>query len=231
MRVACIIPAFNEESTIAKIVQGALEHCDSVIVVDDHSQDRTPEISQRAGARVVSHILRLGTGAALLTGFKIALRTDAEAFVTIDGDGQHDPREIPCLLQPIQDREADIIVGSRFLGRHDSMPLHKWIGNKLLSMAASLASGVRVLDSQSGFRAYRRTVLDYVMHGQRDYRYASEILILAARGKFRIKEVPVRTIYPARRRRGAGIKDGFKILYSTIRPKSMAEPATTASER
>jgi len=231
MRVACIIPAFNEESTIANIVQGALKHCDSVIVVDDHSQDSTPEVSQRAGARVATHILRLGTGAALLTGFRIALGTDAEAFVTIDGDGQHDPREIPILLQPIQDREADIVIGSRFLGRHDSMPLHKWIGNKFLSIAASLASGVRVLDSQSGFRSYRRSVLDYVMHTQRDYGWASEILILAARGNFRIKEVPVRTIYLVRRRRGAGIKDGFKILYSTIRPKSMAQPTVTESER
>jgi len=222
MRVACIIPAFNEESTIAEIVRGALKHCSTIIVVDDQSQDLTAELSRKSGARVVTHILRLGAGAALSTGFRAALGTDADTFVTMDGDGQHDPREIPRLLEPIRNDEADIVLGSRLLGQHELMPLYKLMGNKALSMATSLASGVRITDSQSGFRAYKRIVLDFVMHKQRDYGWASEILILAAGGSFRIREVPISATYRAGQRRGAGVKDGFKILYSTIRPKSSA---------
>ena len=227
MRVTCIIPAFNEESTIAEIVRGALKHCSTIIVVDDHSQDRTAELSRTSGARVVKHILRLGAGAALSTGFRTALGTDVDTFLTMDGDGQHDPSEIPRILEPIGNDEADIVIGSRLLGRHELMPLYKLMGNKVLSMATSLASGMRITDSQSGFRAYKRIVLDFVMHKRRDYGWASEILILAARGSFRIREVPISATYRAEKRRGAGVKDGFKILYSTIRPKSSADRTMT----
>ena len=216
MRIACIIPAFNEESTIAEMVRGALKHCSTVIVVDDHSQDRTAELSWRSGARVVKHILHLGAGAALSTGFRAALRGGFKIFVTIDGDGQHDPDEIPTALDPILKHEADMVVGSRILQGSRSMPLIKKIGNRILSIATSFVSGTKITDSQSGFRAYRREVLDCAMHRARDYRWASEILVLAAKEGFRIKEVPITAVY-RERLKGAGIRDGLKILYSTMK--------------
>ena len=212
------------------MVEGALKHCDTVIVIDDCSEDLTADLSLRSGARVITHILHLGTGAALFTGFKAALGMDANVFGTMDGDGQHDPTDIPNLLEPIRNDEADIVIGSRLLGRRGSMPLHKWIGNKVLSRATSLASGVCVRDSQSGFRAYKRTVLDFAMHRRRDYGWASEILILTAKGNFRMREVPVRTIYTVRKKKGARIEDGFKILYTVIRPKSSARQTMNPGE-
>lgn len=217
MRTACIIPAFNEETTISRIVSEALKHCHMVLVVDDNSQDRTSEMSHQAGATVITHILRLGTGGALSTGFTASLKADFEAFVTMDGDGQHSPNEIPIVLDPILKGQADIVVGSRLLKQPKSMPLRKRIGNKILSIVTSFASGTKITDSQSGFRAYRREVLEYAMHRARDYRWASEMLLLAAKANFRIKEVPVTAIYLPKRQRGADIGDGLKILYSTMK--------------
>jgi len=217
VRVVCIIPAFNEETTIGRIVSEALKHCDMVLVVDDDSQDSTVELSREAGATVIRHVLRLGTGGALSTGFRAALRADFEVFVTMDGDGQHNPNEIPIVLGPILKREADIVVGSRLLKQSESMPLFKRIGNRILSTVTSFASGTKITDSQSGFRVYQRKVLECAIHRTWDYRWASEILVKAAKANFRIKEVPITAIYLPKRQRGAGIKDGLKILHSMIR--------------
>jgi len=215
--IVCIIPALNEKATIGRVVSRALEHCGAVLVVDDNSQDQTAEESLKAGAKVIRHILRLGTGGALSTGFRAALRGGFKTFVTIDGDGQHDPDEIPKALDPILKRQADIVIGSRVLHGSGSMPLVKKIGNRILSIATSFASGTKITDSQSGFRAYRRQVLEYAIHRGWDYRWASEILALTSKGNFKIKEVPITAVYFPKRQRGASIKDGFKILYSTIR--------------
>jgi len=213
----CIIPAFEEEATIGQVVAGALKHCGTILVIDDNSRDRTAIVSRQAGATVIRHVLRLGTGAALSTGFRAALKTDSEIFLTMDGDGQHDPDQIPNLTEPILRDEADVVVGSRLLSTSAGMPLGKRIGNSILSATTSLAAGTRITDSQSGYRAYRRKVLEYAIHQARDYRWASEILILAAKGNFRIREVPVAAVYLPRRVRGTSIKDGLKILYSTIK--------------
>jgi glycosyltransferase involved in cell wall biosynthesis len=215
--VICVIPAFNEETTIGQIVSGALRHCDKVLVVDDGSQDRTAEVSLQAGATVVRHIIRLGAGGALSTGFAAALKTSCEIILTMDGDGQHRPEEIPTLLDPIMKQQADIVIGSRTMGRIGTMPLLKRIGNRALSIATSLATGTKLTDSQSGFRAYRREVLEYAIHKAWDYRWASEILVLASKANLTIKEVPITTVYPPKRQRGATVKDGFRILYSIVK--------------
>jgi len=225
MRIVCIVPAFNEEQTISRVVSEALRHSDQVLVVDDGSRDRTAELSRKAGASVISHMLRLGTGGALSTGFKAALEEGFQALVTIDGDGQHDPNEIPTVLNPILKDEADVVIGSRRLKKSGSTPLLKWIGNRVLSIATSFASGTKITDSQSGFRAYRREVLEHAIHKAWDYRWASEILLLAAKADFRIKEVPITQIYLHKRHRGTAIKDGFKILYSTIKSPEKPEPS------
>jgi len=213
----CIIPAFMEEANIGQVVAGALKHCSTVLVVDDNSEDQTATVSRRAGATVIRHMLRLGAGGALSTGFRAALSTDSEIILTMDGDGQHDPNQIPDVMQPISKGEADVVVGSRLLNAPEGMPLGKRIGNRILSATTSLAAGTRITDSQSGFRAYHRKVLEYAIHEARDYRWASEILILTAKGNFRIKEVPITAVYLPKRQRGTSIKDGLKILYSTMK--------------
>jgi len=218
MRSICIIPAFEEEVTIGQVIAGALKHCSTVVVVDDNSEDQTATVSRRAGAKVIRHMLRLGTGAALSTGFRAALSTDSEIFLTMDCDGQHTPDQIPDVMQPISKGEADVVVGSRLLSAPEGMPLGKRFGNRILSATTSLAAGTRITDSQSGFRAYHRKVLEYAIHEARDYRWASEILILTAKGNFRISStIRATAVYLPKRQRGTSIKDGLKILYSTMK--------------
>ncbi len=219
LRVVCVIPAFNEESTIGAVVEGAKKYCSMVLVVDDGSDDETRNRAKEAGGKVISHVSRLGVGAALSTGFSSALKRGAEIIVTLDGDGQHDPDEIPAVVAPLLEKKADIVVGSRLPARKAAMPLYKKIGNKVLSRFASLACGVVINDSQSGFRALSRGVAEAISHSSTDYRWATEMLILSSRKGFRIMEVPIRTVYFRKRIRGAGAKDALKILYNTLKPK------------
>jgi glycosyltransferase involved in cell wall biosynthesis len=217
LRVACVIPAFNEESTIGSVVRGAKKYCDYIIVVDDGSNDRTRVMAEHYRVNVVSHVTRLGAGAAISTGIKAALRYDIDVVVTLDADGQHDPDDIPSVIAPLLDG-ADLVIGSRMAGR-SAMPLHKRLGNFVLSKFTSLACGMPVIDSQSGFRALSRRVAESVSFTSTDYSWASEMLIQASRKGFKIASVPVKTLYFKRRLRGAGIKDALKILYNMFKFK------------
>ena len=215
--IACVIPSFNEEPTIAEVVEGVKRYCDRVIVVDDGSTDGTSRIALLCGAEVLRHPFRVGVGGAISTGFEAAMRRGADAILTIDGDGQHDPNDAPKLLRPISSGEADLVIGSRFLGDPSPMPLHKKLGNRAISILASSASGLRITDSQSGYRAHSRAVVEAVRYSSFGYGWASESIILAARRGFRVAEVPIRTIYPVKRKRGAGVIDGTKIAYDTLK--------------
>lgn len=219
MKVVCVIPGLNEEKSIENVVLGASKYCNRVVVVDDGSKDKTKEISMNAGAFVVRHLFNLGTGAALSTGIKVALKEEADVIVTIDGDGQHDPEDIPNLLKPLVDGAADVVIGSRFLGDIKTMPFHKKIGNKFLSFITSMRCGEKITDSQSGFRAYSQKVLKSILHISADYSWASEILIRLMNSEFRIVEVPIKTIYMDERIKGTGIIDGIKILMNMLRHK------------
>ncbi|MBS7629579.1 glycosyltransferase family 2 protein, partial [Candidatus Bathyarchaeota archaeon] len=123
LRMACVIPAFNEESTIGSVVKSAKKYCDCIIVVDDGSNDRTRVMAEHYGVNVISHVIRLGAGAAISTGIRAALRYDIDVIVTLDADGQHDPDDIPSVISPLLDG-ADIVIGSRTKER-SAMPLHK----------------------------------------------------------------------------------------------------------
>ncbi len=219
MKIVCVIPGLNEEKSIGNVILGASKYCDRVVVVDDGSQDKTKDISINSGAFVISHLFNLGTGAALSTGIKVALKEGADIVVTMDGDGQHDPEDIPNLLKPLMDGTADVVIGSRFLGNIKTMPFHKKIGNKFLSFITSMRCGEKITDSQSGFRAYSQKVLKSILHISADYSWASEFLMLIMNSEFRFVEVPIKTIYMEERIKGTGIIDGFKILMNMLRHK------------
>lgn len=212
MKIACVIPAFNEEHTIKKVTKQAGKFCKSIIVVDDGSFDRTANRASEGGAYVISHLVNLGTGAAISTGINIALDGGANIIITMDGDGQHDPNDIPSLLKPILSGKADVTIGSRFLGNIECMPFHKRIGNRILSTMNSILFSEKFTDTQSGFRAYSREVLASVLHESSDYSWASEMLIHIIRSKFKCIEVPIKTIYIKERGRGTSIVDGLKIF-------------------
>lgn len=141
-KITAVIPAYNEEDTIGKIVEAALRHADEVLVVDDGSQDRTVEISKKAGARVISHKNNMGYIEALRAGFRNAT---GNIIVTIDADGQHDPSDILRLTKPILEGKADVVIGAR-----ETMTLSEEVISGLTRLK------VKVSDASSGFRALRR---------------------------------------------------------------------------
>lgn len=195
IKIIIIIPAYNEENTIGSVVLGAHQHALRVIVVDDGSQDKTAELAKLAGAKVLAHPQNMGKGAALKTGFQAA--KDADIIVTMDSDGQHNVDEIPKLLDPILDGEADVVNGSRYLnGNGDTeTPSYRRVGQNVLDTATNISGKIHVTDSQSGFRAFAgHTIPIFRFHSQ-DYTIESEMLIEAAKAGLRIKEVEISTTY------------------------------------
>ena len=151
--ITVILPAYNEEVSIGSIVLLTKNYADNVIVVDDGSSDRTAELAKKAGAEVIVHDVNKGKGGALKTGFAAA--EGADIIVTMDSDGQHNPADIPRLVEPILKGEADIVNGSRYLnGLGKNTPAYRRVGQTILDKVTNLNSGLKITDSQSGFRAF-----------------------------------------------------------------------------
>jgi len=194
-RVFIVIPALNEERTICWVVYQATKQADAVIVVDDGSSDLTAEMAKECGAVVLKHKVNLGKGAALRTGFVESLRRGANIVVTLDADGQHDPREIEKLIAPIVNDEADVVIGSRFKRRSSAnMPLYRKIGNKILNIFTS-PKRRDITDTQSGFRAYNRKALKAIGITTNGIGVDSQILMEVNNKNLRIIEVPISCQY------------------------------------
>jgi len=195
------IPAFNEEKTIGKVVLQAQKYADKVVVCDDGGTDMTGEIAKGLGADVVRHEKNLGYGAAIQTLFRRARELDADILVTLDGDGQHDPCDIPNVVEPIKNGAADITLGSRFIDEHLSgvMPWYRRAGIKFISRLVARANNVEhgVEDAQSGFRAYSGKCLDELVVAENGMGVSAEILMSARKNGLRIQEVPATCYYGA----------------------------------
>jgi len=187
-----IIPAFNEEKSIAIIIQKTKKYVNQVIVVDDHSTDNTEKVARLHGATVIRHPKNMGVGAAMKTGIAYAKKfLEPSVVITIDADGQHKPEDIPRLIQPIISGEADIVLGSRFLHRQlTGMPIIKNIGNKVLTVIINLLAGVKLTDTQTGFRAFNRKAL-LSLNLTSDFTYTQEMILVLRHKGFRCTEVPV----------------------------------------
>lgn len=158
-RIIVIIPCYNEESTIGSVVIKAKRHADVVLVIDDGSVDETAKIAEEAGAVVISHKNNLGKSAGIKTGFTYALSNGFDYVVTIDGDGQHDPAQIPNVLNNVINNGHDISLGYR-VGRDTEMPNWRRIGKRTLDYTTGLGSGGRITDSQCGFRAFNKKAVN-----------------------------------------------------------------------
>jgi glycosyltransferase involved in cell wall biosynthesis len=190
------IPAFNEEIAIGSMVLRSRKYAVKVVVVDDGSKDRTAEIANMAGAEVIHHFNNRGKGAAIKDAFDYAKKARADILVLIDGDGQHNPDEIPVLLAPILKGEAEIVNGSRFLaniGNH--VPKYRRFGQEVLTMATNAGTQMNITDTQNGFRAFSKKTFDCFSFGQNGMAIESEMLIDAARSDMKIIEVPIDVRY------------------------------------
>jgi len=192
-KLVCI-PAYNEGRVISDLIKRIMSFVDIVVVCDDGSSDNTSIEAKNAGADVIKHEKNLGKGAALKSLFNYAKKTDADIIITIDGDGQFLPEEIPKLVKPILEKRADIVVGYRFDSEED-MPKYRKVGNKLLDKMTNIASELPIRDTQSGFRSYSRKAIDSINFHTKGFGADSEILIDASKKGLKISEEKVKVIY------------------------------------
>lgn len=185
-----LIPAYNEEATITDVIQHTKPFVDKILVINDGSTDATKQISIQAGAKVIDNIVNRGLGQTMKRGYEEALRLDADIVVQLDADGQYLANEIPLLIQPILDNEADLVLGSRLENIQYKMPIFKKIGNKAFSSVLRMLTGADVSDGQTGFRAMRREVLETAMPDNK-YTYTQEMIIKTAKEGWRIRSVPI----------------------------------------
>ncbi len=194
MKVIALIPAYNEETTIADVLVRTRPHVDGIIVVDDGSTDRTAQIARTQGAIVVSHVINRGLGASIGTGFAVAQKFGASIVVTLDADGQHDPAQIPALVQAIE-QGADLVIGSRMLTGFVGMPVHRRVAQVVGNVVTFCLFGAWVTDSQSGFRALTAYAISKIHLKTNRMEVSSELIAEAKRNKLTLVEVPIKAIY------------------------------------
>jgi glycosyltransferase involved in cell wall biosynthesis len=190
-----VMPAYKEAARIRGTLAELLPEHPNVVVVNDGSPDDTGVVAKSCGVWVVTHPINRGQGAALQTGIDFALRRGAEFIVTFDSDGQHDPADIPAMLAPVQSGEADIALGSRFLGHTIGMPFSRRLVLKAAVIFTRIVSRIAVTDSHNGFRVFSRSAAQAIRIRQDRMAHASEILDEIRRLGLRFKEVPVTIRY------------------------------------
>jgi glycosyltransferase involved in cell wall biosynthesis len=204
------IPAFNEETTIAKVIIKARRFVDEVMVCDDGSTDDTAEIAEALGATVLRHRENLGKGQALRTLISEARRRAPMALVTIDADDQHDPEDIPRVIGPVIAGKADIVIGSRMAS--PDMPADRKVGNRILGAVTKSNSGISVTDSQSGFRAYSLKAVESIEFKDAGMATESQTLIDAGRLDLRVVEVTVSVKYEGIRQKRSRLSHFSEVL-------------------
>lgn len=194
-QVIAIVPAFNEERFIASVVFQTRPFANEVVVVDDGSTDRTAELAEAAGATVLRLDVNAGKAAALNAGFAYAKAQDPDVVVCLDGDSQHEPSEIPALVSPVLDGDADVVIGSRFLSTRSPIPAWRKVGQHTLTAMTNGMSGTNVTDSQSGFRAFSPTAVRSLRFASSGLSVESEMQFLFEPAGLRVAEVPISVRY------------------------------------
>ena len=204
-----VIPAYNEEKNIAKIIKKAKKYVDGIIVVDDGSKDKTKEAAEKANAVVLKHIVNLGKGAALKTGCDYAVKNGAELIVALDADAQHNPDYIPRFIEKL--KKYDIVFSYRKASK--KMPFVLRFGNWFISRVARFLYGISLNDTQCGFRAFSKEAYKKVRWSVSDYSMESEMISKAGKQRLKYVQIPIQTIY-SDKYKGTTIIDGIKIVLS-----------------
>ncbi len=211
MKVCVLIPAYNESFGIGHLVGLVIAAGFDVVVVDDGSKDTTAADAQAAGARVIRNPGNQGKGVSLIRGFTLAVSLGYDAVITMDGDGQHDPAELPHFVEAATATNAGVIIGNR-MGDKACMPLVRKCTNIFMSWLISLAAGQRVPDSQSGFRLIRTDVLRKITLSSARFETESELIIKAARAGFSIGAVPIKALYRGEKSQIRPFRDTLRFI-------------------
>lgn len=220
--VLAILPAYNVEYTVSRIVKKIKSLVDNIIIVDDGSIDKTHKLLKKLNVQLINHKRNQGLGCALRDGFKVASVTPYDIVVTLDSDGQHDVSEIDNLVKRLIDSGADAVIGSRLLNRSQwsNFPRQRLIGNIILTFLTNLAVGNKVTtDSQSGFRAIKTSCLSSLDLHERKMAISSEIILELAKNGFTIKEVPIAATYDKEVSNVRAISDISRILWMLFRKR------------
>jgi glycosyltransferase involved in cell wall biosynthesis len=223
MKFACI-PAYNEENTISDLVKSAKKFVDKVIVCDDGSTDDTLNNAKLAGAEIISHKKNQGYGAAITSLFDYCRMQNADVMITLDGDGQHDPNQIPILLDTISQHSVDVVLGSRFLDNNTDTPGYRKRGIKIITSAANFGADFKVSDAQSGFRAYSKSAINAIHPTEQGMAVSTEILLKISNKGLSLAEVPITTSYDGDTSEQNPVPHGISVLMNTIKYVSIRHP-------
>lgn len=209
MKICVLIPTYNESKAIGGIIKRIKGQGLETVIVDDGSFDHTADIARQAGAVVLENKINQGKGASLIQGFSYVLNSGFDAVITMDGDGQHLPEDIPFFLRLATYSQVGILVGNR-MSKTKDMPVIRSVTNKFMSWLISSVIKQRIPDTQCGFRLIKREVLEKIKLKTTKYEIESELLIKAARLGFKIESVPIKTVY-------AGEKSQINPVMDTVR--------------
>jgi glycosyltransferase involved in cell wall biosynthesis len=220
------IPAFNEEKNIAAIILKLKKITNTIIVCNDGSSDLTNKIAEELGAIVINHSKNLGYGAAIRSIFLKAKEMNSDILVTFDADGQHRIEDIKQVIQPIIENKTDIVIGSRFLNEEkNEVPEYRKVGIKIITKVTNVSINQKITDSQSGFRAYSKQVLEKLSPSDVGMGISTEILIKSSKMGFKILEVPIKILYQGENTSTHNpISHGTSVLFSTIKYTSVEHP-------
>ena len=223
MKFACI-PTYNEENTIYDLVKSAKNYVDTVVVCDDGSTDKTLNKAKEAGAEIISHKKNQGYGSAIISLFDYCRKQNADMMITLDGDGQHDPNQIPILLDTLTQHNVDVVIGSRFLNSETKAPGYRKRGIKIITSAANYGADLKVSDSQSGFRAYSKDAIDSIHPTEEGMSVSTEILLKISNKGLSLAEVPISISYGGDTSEHNPVSHGLSVLGNTIKYVSIKHP-------
>ena len=225
MKCTIGIPAYNEEKNIAGIIIKLKKFTNSIIVCNDGSTDLTKEIAENLGVTVISHSKNLGYGAAIRSLFLKAKEVDPDVFITFDADGQHRIEDINSIMNPIIEKKADVVIGSRFLEkRSDEMPNYRKIGIKAITKVTNTSINEKLTDSQSGFRAYSKKTLEKITPTEEGMGVSTEILIKCSKIDLKIMEIAITVNYHGNTSTHDPISHGTSVILSTLKFISIHNP-------
>ena len=225
--ILVLIPAYNEGLVIGSLILNVQQYADKVIVVNDGSSDNTEEIAKLAGVECLSLEQNSGKAHAMMLGFERARELNYTVTVMIDGDGQHNPADIPKLVKPVLNGEADLVVGSRFLESTgvEEIPAYRKVGQKILNQATNVSSGFKCSDSQSGYRALSQKALMNMNFVSSGYGIESDMLSHFAELGLTITEAPISVTYEVPHKHKMNpIKHGFSVLSGLIQLITVKRP-------